>query len=35
LEFLWIPIILFGIALIFGYGGNLIVKLQKRIQNTG
>ncbi|UYP44300.1 hypothetical protein NEF87_000585 [Candidatus Lokiarchaeum ossiferum] len=28
-EFLWIPIILFGIALAFGYGGNLIVKLKK------
>ena len=28
-EFLWIPIILFGIALLFGYGGNLIVKLNQ------
>ncbi len=26
MEFLWIPIILFGIALLFGFGGNLIVK---------
>ena len=29
-EFLWIPVILFGLALIFGFGGNLISKIKKR-----
>lgn len=28
-EFLWIPIILFAIALVFGFGGNLFVKSKK------
>ncbi len=32
-EFLWIPIILFGIALVFGYIGNLLVKRTKTVEN--
>ncbi|TFH28569.1 MAG: hypothetical protein E4G98_05230 [Promethearchaeota archaeon] len=34
-EFLWIPIILFVIALVFGFGGNLFIKKKQKVLEAG